>query len=388
LIAEVSPYIRSDRPVVDASETVFSESIQSGVRLSITLGNVHVSVLDRRLVGMDWLTPPEENEPVCPRFAFMSFKGGVGRSTALSIAAAHLANQGRNVLVVDLDLEAPGLGAMLLDEKTLPRFGMIDGLVENNFGKLSREFLADMVGPSSLAQQGRIDVVPAFGRESLQNPGEILSKLARAYVDDIREEKILSMRDQVRELIADLEGASRYDAVLVDARAGLNESTAASLLGLSANVYLFGLNERQTFQGYAALLAHLRRLTYPGRPSAWLDRFFVVQAKAGDHADQREFKERWSELLRKSWIQEASASNVVSLPAEPFGDVPWDETPVSVEKNEFAEFGVPVAILQDTRFVNFDPFARRTLIAQNEYWPVYSQFLAELQLRVDGVRGK
>ena len=40
---------------------------------------------------------------------FYSFKGGVGRTTALGITAARLAQDGHRVLCIDLDLEAPGL---------------------------------------------------------------------------------------------------------------------------------------------------------------------------------------------------------------------------------------------------------------------------------------
>ncbi|MCY4656841.1 MAG: ParA family protein, partial [Gammaproteobacteria bacterium] len=40
---------------------------------------------------------------------FYSFKGGVGRTMALVNTAVHLAQNGRRVLLVDFDLEAPGL---------------------------------------------------------------------------------------------------------------------------------------------------------------------------------------------------------------------------------------------------------------------------------------
>lgn len=40
--------------------------------------------------------------------AFYSYKGGVGRSLALANLACLLARQGRKVLILDLDLEAPG----------------------------------------------------------------------------------------------------------------------------------------------------------------------------------------------------------------------------------------------------------------------------------------
>src|SRR5271168_2494145 len=40
---------------------------------------------------------------------FYSFKGGVGRTMALVNVAAELVRRGRKVLVVDFDLQAPGL---------------------------------------------------------------------------------------------------------------------------------------------------------------------------------------------------------------------------------------------------------------------------------------
>src|SRR5438132_14326392 len=40
---------------------------------------------------------------------FYSYKGGVGRTLALVNVAAELARSGRRVLIVDFDLEAPGL---------------------------------------------------------------------------------------------------------------------------------------------------------------------------------------------------------------------------------------------------------------------------------------
>ena len=57
---------------------------------------------------------------------FYSFKGGVGRTMALVNAAVELANTGRRVLVVDFDLEAPGLDTfdILHSENKVP--GIVD----------------------------------------------------------------------------------------------------------------------------------------------------------------------------------------------------------------------------------------------------------------------
>lgn len=60
--------------------------------------------------------------------AFYSYKGGVGRSMALANTAYALAQRGKRVLVVDLDLEAPSLD-LLPDFKPL-KTGPVNGFLE------------------------------------------------------------------------------------------------------------------------------------------------------------------------------------------------------------------------------------------------------------------
>ena len=57
---------------------------------------------------------------------FYSFKGGVGRTLALVNVAVELAGRGRRVLLVDFDLEAPGLDTFDLGRPPLPTPGVID----------------------------------------------------------------------------------------------------------------------------------------------------------------------------------------------------------------------------------------------------------------------
>lgn len=67
-----------------------------------------------------------KHSPRQPRtIAFYSFKGGVGRTTALTHIAWTLARRGRKVVVVDLDLEAPGLSSAFQSVKSPPN-GIVD----------------------------------------------------------------------------------------------------------------------------------------------------------------------------------------------------------------------------------------------------------------------
>ena len=57
---------------------------------------------------------------------FYSYKGGVGRTMALVNVAYELANDGNRVLLVDFDLEAPGIKSYGFEDPRAEQFGLID----------------------------------------------------------------------------------------------------------------------------------------------------------------------------------------------------------------------------------------------------------------------
>src|SRR6266516_2572082 len=62
--------------------------------------------------------------------SFYSFKGGVGRTMALVNVGAALAMAGQRVLLVDFDLEAPGLDTFNLPKTMEPAPGMVEFVSE------------------------------------------------------------------------------------------------------------------------------------------------------------------------------------------------------------------------------------------------------------------
>ncbi|MFZ4700935.1 MAG: hypothetical protein ACOYMG_12875, partial [Candidatus Methylumidiphilus sp.] len=77
-------------------------------------------MVDRLQTNQDWLRKPLANKPPLPTAVAFSIKGGVGRTTAFALWAWYLARLGKNIILVDLDLEAPGVAGVLLDEDHLP----------------------------------------------------------------------------------------------------------------------------------------------------------------------------------------------------------------------------------------------------------------------------
>lgn len=271
-----------------------------------TIGGEPVEFMygDRRIVGSDWTQIPHQAEKRQMRLVFGSLKGGVGRSTALAVLAAELARRGVKVLAVDLDLEAPGIGSMLLPraeepaEDRRPKYGVIDYLVENGINGVMEEDLYDFIGVSPF-HEGSIDVLPATGRETDRNPELMISKLSRALMEDRGEKGPISLSQQIRGMLEVFEKRGRYDVTLIDARAGIAEITAAPLLGLGAEVLFFGVDQPQTFQGYRYILAQLSLLGF-GKGDAWSDwrsRLNFVQSKASASSKKREeFRESLYDL--------------------------------------------------------------------------------------------
>jgi len=215
-----------------------------------------IYLLDRQITGQDWLRHPiQESRP--PRATLFGIKGGVGRSTALAVWAWHLANLGKKVLVVDLDLESPGIGSILLPQERLPDFGVVDWLVEQAVGQADDGLLLDMVASSPLAAatEGTVRVVPAAGGKEQ----DYLAKLSRVYLDINQDGKVLDFAHRLAYMLQQLEAREKPDIVLLDSRAGIHDIAAIAITRLTDMAFLFAVNTPQTWQAYRHLFTHWQK---------------------------------------------------------------------------------------------------------------------------------
>ncbi|MDV3477882.1 KGGVGR-motif variant AAA ATPase [Sphingobium yanoikuyae] len=359
-VALIGSYARSDGCVRDRSAPGASRLLAAKDAASLRMGEHAFRFVDRRMVGADWLLPPA-NLPGGKRIAFASIKGGVGRSTALAVTAAYLSARGLRVLAIDLDLEAPGIGSMLLSDAVMPTYGSLDYLVENGISQIDEDFLTNVSGKSTLGGSGgQVTVVPAFGRATLENPAGGLAKIARAYLEDVAPEGPISLTEQVRQMVLRLEGSGSYDVTLIDARAGLHETTAAVLLGLGAETLLFGIDEPQTFQGYRLLMAHLAARRPTGLQE-WRERLQFVHAKAtASTADQIMAARRFHDLLAIFDVNEPENTEGADLTANDF-DLEWTEDELEVDSLLRDDTPV-IPILDDSRYRGFNPIQQPELL--------------------------
>jgi hypothetical protein len=291
-------------PVVEgaAAERLLKDPSRRRIAVEPSNNVEDIHYIDRRFIGADWLLPPVSEVLGARRLVFGSLKGGVGRSTALAVLAAELAKSGKRVLCIDLDLEAPGIGSMLLpysEDEAIdrrPKYGVVDYLLENGINGIADHELYDFVGVSTF-HEGSIDVIPAVGRDTDADPTSMIAKLSRALVEDRQDGKSITLTAQVREMVDRFSSRAVYDVVLIDARAGMAEITAAPLLGLGAEIFLFGVDQPQTFRGYAYILSHLASVGAQAGEQSWRERITFVQAKAPSSGAKRQpFREALYEL--------------------------------------------------------------------------------------------
>ena len=395
-IDELGAYVDKNGFAIATPDELFDERLNEAdgaIRLEIShnLFNGVVNLVDRRMVGADWLRKPLPSSGSPARFVFASVKGGVGRSTALCVLAAELASKGRRVLAIDLDLEAPGLGNLLLPDDTLPEYGLLDYLVELEGGNpLDDDFFVDIVGPSWVGGgRGRVDVIPAIGKRSLRNPANVLSKLARAYLAGYGTNgETLTFSDHMAALVGKFADSRRYDAVLVDARAGLHETTAAAVIGLGAEVLLFGLDQPQTFAGYELLFAHLGTLPM-GVSEEWKSRLHIVQAKAPlDPKMRSNFTERM-ESLRDKYLARPTRQLAVDIDPTTLKDtfdVEWTgDSSSEVEILPETDMPITFAIQDDDRFRSFDPETHRNILTTPAYLDSFGELIGAANEIVDAL---
>ena len=276
-----------------------------------------VFCVERLLTGHEWSTSRSlVQEGSARRWTLYSVKGGVGRSTTAAVLSWHLARQGERILILDLDLESPGLSSAMLSERSRPTFGIIDWFVEDLVGQSDR-LIGEMAALPAwvLDFEGDVRVVPAHGRV----PGEYVEKLGRAYMDASGER----WTQRLARMLTLLEREFRPTTVLIESRSGLHDVAAATVTDLDAQVLLFAVDTASTWEDYGMIFRHWR--SYGLAPQI-RDRLSVVSALTPEFQTLQyldSFRERSWNLFREELYDDLSGT--AALTADPFNFALDDE---------------------------------------------------------------
>ncbi|MDP3332466.1 MAG: AAA family ATPase [Methylococcaceae bacterium] len=334
-------------------------------------GNKTVRILNRLVTGQDWDSHEESHKTKKTRLVFFGIKGGVGRSTALAILAYKLANSGKKVLLIDLDLESPGLSGLLLPQNRLADFGVVDWLIEDALGQ-GDEALRSMISVSPLSEytQGEIRIAAAMGIDDTN----YLDKLSRAYGDVAINGKAETFTQRIRRLVDKLEETEQPDVVLIDSRAGLHDLAAVSIVGLATTAFLFATDTEQSWQGYRLLFSHWQ--SFPKIARNVRERLAIVQAlfpEADQSKRARHFLEQSYQLFSETLYEEIppspadQPSNALDFQEDLFNfDIEIENAP-----------HYPLRINWNNRFQEFDPklLGQQGLFSEAEIEASFGNFM-------------
>jgi cellulose biosynthesis protein BcsQ len=201
---------------------------------------------------------------------FYSYKGGVGRSMALANVGLLLARWGYKTIMIDLDLEAPGLNFFFLDQAPMdvrdaiaePKRGVLDLLVATFDGDLDavrnglRQFPVALSLPHVRSQTlfllsaGRRDQDYFSAVRALDARSAYTERNAGAAVESLRE------------LLKDA-----YDVVLIDSRTGNTEIGGINTVQLPDLIAAMFTPTEQAFLGVIDILHRAesarQRLPFP-----------------------------------------------------------------------------------------------------------------------------
>ena len=262
---------------------------------------------------------------------FYSYKGGTGRSMALSNVAWILASAGRRVLVIDWDLEAPGLhryfAPFLIDDEVTASKGLID-LVDDYsnaaIGPAQKGVTTDpdwfvpftdfskyvvTVNFKKFPTGGSIDFLPA-GRQGDHYALAVSSFNWQNFYDRLGGGGFFEAFKQ--------RARDKYDYVLIDSRTGVSDTAGICSVQMPDSLIVCFTYNNQSIKGAAAVARSAR-------------------------ATHKKFVDERLALLRSASVPRSS-SNVQSL-TRPFRVFP---VPMRVDDGESDRLAVREAFARDT----------------------------------------
>ncbi|MCI9142635.1 MAG: hypothetical protein HFH87_08445 [Lachnospiraceae bacterium] len=192
----------------------------------------------------------KEELPGKPVIAFHSYKGGVGRTLSVIALVKEIGNRygnQRKVLVVDSDLEAPGL-TWVLEEG--PKFSMsyldllsivsVYGDTEEVIDKVVGLMQTDTVYMNTDTERVKIFFLPAYLRKE-----QMLTMMPKI-------DSLLHVSDNpyvITDVISRLGAALEADLVVIDLRAGVSNISAPFLFDRRVQKYFISSTSLQSIKG-------------------------------------------------------------------------------------------------------------------------------------------
>lgn len=284
--------------------------------------------VDRHVDKLNWFLDSDQYYiSKSPIVCFYSFKGGLGRTTAMVTSGIALARMGYKVAMLDFDLEAPGLSTLFSNdmEQALETRGIVDFLVDvssvnNNMDniRLSDYYFTvnkqDIIGTNG----GELLIFPAIYEKNETENGGYISKLSKINLLFQNQQPFLP------DLLLDkIQSELSPDIILIDTRTGINEIGGLFLSRYADMSFLFFFRNKQNMFGLKSILNEF---------SEFKSKIYLVNSPVPKHPLGQEVKDFYLQ----------NAYDIFSEQFYEEGDAPFinDETaphyPIEVPFNDLA----------------------------------------------------
>ena len=318
----------------------------------------------------DILMAPEPDQPIqldedSPKrplvVTFYSFKGGVGRSTALGLVAGILATRNRRVVMVDFDLEAPGISILFRsDAENLngEQYGVLDYLHQRHLTPEENiPSIESCISQVDLPTRGELFLVPVG--EYDENYIHRLADLDRRTWQHFYQGET----NPISQLMEDIKKHLNPDVILIDARPGFNDTSAIALFDLADTAIICFSPTDQSFEGLKWVVQAVRKQReYQGKP----DIRFLLTPMPLVAPEQRQ---TWITKV-EDWIVENWGLPGETTVGELYDEIPYNpsittlSSLVNLPKSLLNGY-LPIADAIDASLPDIKPNIERTTILEN-----------------------
>ncbi len=253
----------------------------------------------------EWILTTASSRPRSMRtVSFYSYKGGTGRTLLVANIGVLAARLGMQVVMIDLDLEAPGLPYKFLPEPP-DRPGVLEWLTAPR-----RPTLDELTEPIALSSPfrpgGSLTLISAGARPSREYIKAMRQLQEGPLAGDAEDAttSLLMLRETVMQQL-------NPDLLLLDARTGITTTNAITTRVLADDVVALTLNTHEQLDGTRAVLRSLVPLKKPGEDTP-LGLYIVVSRVPGKPPDAGPYE--WTEDERAAIGQ---VSDFLTEPAVP-----------------------------------------------------------------------
>jgi WD40 repeat protein len=277
---------------------------------------------------------------------FYSFKGGVGRTLTLVNTAVELTRRGHQVIIWDMDIEAPGI-------QNIPYFQELTGKIKTGFVDIAAEFIKNnhqkinhKTFDNSIIIHPDNPNLRLLSAGNLENQKEYSQKFSSLHWDKLfgkRDAPGLQLFEAIREALLNY----HPDFVLIDSRTGFTDIGGVCCFQLPDVVFLVFSYGSQQMKGIRSIYNSLTNdnLLREIRQDRSLKTYLLASMIPTDRPDLRKIR-------REKWTENYSLDFPIKVEIPFNSEMAFNETvwPVEYPDHQFCEYYYKIAgILEDER---------------------------------------